>query len=159
MDEVSSIVKMLAGQEVATMTASQQLEVLGNMAVRLQNLKRKVSIAFGCYAIAMVISVNNKLFLQLDQSSQEENADALRCHARLLHLQKLGIPGKDEVIDWNRKRLDILLADHMLHCGQYQSAEALTSESHIEASNAIAKRHYISLQYRTASAGVLLRSN
>ena len=70
--------------------------------------------------------------LQLEESSQEEHADAVRCHARLQHLQKLGGPAKDEVIDWNRKRLDRMLVDHLLHSGHYKSAEALSSESHIE---------------------------
>ena len=70
--------------------------------------------------------------LQLEESSQEEHADAVRCQARLQHLQKLGGPAKDEVIDWNRKRLNRLLVDHLLHSGHYKSAEALSSESHIE---------------------------
>jgi len=42
MDEVTSIVKMLEGQTTANMSAAQQLEVLNNMASRLQSLKRKV---------------------------------------------------------------------------------------------------------------------
>lgn len=44
MDEVSSIVRMLDGQDTAVMTTSQQLEVLAKMAARLQKLKRKVAI-------------------------------------------------------------------------------------------------------------------
>lgn len=73
--------------------------------------------------------------MQLEESSQEEHADAVRCQARLQHLQKLGGPAKDEVIDWNRKRLDRLLVDHLLHSGHYKSAEALSSESHIKVQN------------------------
>lgn len=71
-------------------------------------------------------------FLQLEESSQEEHSDAVRCQVRLQHLQKLGGPAKNEVIDWNRKRLDRLLVDHLLHSGHYKSAEALSSESHME---------------------------
>ena len=49
MDEVSSIVRLLDGQETAAMTNTQQLEVLEKMAVRLQNLKRKVAILHQVY--------------------------------------------------------------------------------------------------------------
>ena len=43
LDEVSSIAKMLDIQTTAT-TAADQLEVLSKMAVRLENLKRKVAV-------------------------------------------------------------------------------------------------------------------
>lgn len=55
----------------------------------------------------------------------------MKCQARLQHLQTLGTPAKDEVISWNRKRLDRLLVDHLLHSGYYTAAETLTSESNI----------------------------
>ena len=74
--------------------------------------------------------------LQLEENSQEKQADVVRCQARLQHLQKLGAPAKDEVVDWNRKRLDRLLVDHMLHSGHFKSAEALSSESQIQVHNA-----------------------
>ena len=41
MDEVTSIVKMLEGQD--NMTAAEQLVVLNKMTLKLQNLKRKVT--------------------------------------------------------------------------------------------------------------------
>ena len=56
----------------------------------------------------------------------------MRCQARLQHLYKLGVPAKDEVINWNRKRLDRLLVDHLLHSGYYNSAETLTNQSNIQ---------------------------
>ncbi|DBA81972.1 hypothetical protein WJX77_005110 [Trebouxia sp. C0004] len=109
MDEVTSIVKMLEGHNTANMTAAEQLKVLKKMTLRLQHLKAR-----------------------LDENNQEEEADAIRCQARLQHLQKLGAPAKDEVINWNRKRLDRLLVDHLLHSGYYNAAELLTSESNIK---------------------------
>lgn len=134
LDEVSSIAKMLDIQTAAATTAAEQLEILSKMAVRLQNLKRKVAIIFKQYRTFWSWHTTDTDYhlLQLEESSQEEHADAVRCQARLQHLQKLGGPAKDEVIDWNRKRLDRLLVDHLLHSGHYKSAEALSSESHIE---------------------------
>lgn len=76
--------------------------------------------------------MTTSVLLQLEESSQEESADAVRCQARLQHLQKLGAPAKDAAIDWNRKRLDRLLVDHLLHGGYYKSAAALSSEGDIE---------------------------
>lgn len=45
LDEVSSIAKMLDVQ-TAAMTTAEQLDIIGKMAVRLQNLKRKVAAIF-----------------------------------------------------------------------------------------------------------------
>ncbi|DBB16480.1 TPA: hypothetical protein ACH3X3_014757 [Trebouxia sp. C0006] len=109
MDEVTSIVKLLEGQNTANMTAAEQLTVLNKLTLRLQHLKSR-----------------------LDENNQEEEADAIRCQARIQHLQELGAPAKDEVINWNRKRLDRLLVDHLLHSGYYNAAELLTSESNIK---------------------------
>ncbi|KAL3142832.1 hypothetical protein ABBQ38_003125 [Trebouxia sp. C0009 RCD-2024] len=109
LDEVSSVVKLLDVSTAAAMTSAEQLEILSRMASRLQTLKRKLA-----------------------ESSQEERADAVRCQARLQHLQNLGTPAKDGVIDWNRKRLDRLVVDHLLHSGHYKSAEALSTQGHIE---------------------------
>ena len=44
LDEVSSVVKMLDINPAAAMTAAEQLEILSKMALRLQNLKRKVAV-------------------------------------------------------------------------------------------------------------------
>ena len=44
LDEVSSVAKLLDAQTAAAMTAAEQLDILNNMAVRLQNLKRKVAV-------------------------------------------------------------------------------------------------------------------
>lgn len=46
LDEVSSIAKMLDVQTAGAMTTAEQLDVLSKMAVRLQNLKRKVAAIF-----------------------------------------------------------------------------------------------------------------
>ena len=92
------------------------------------------------------------LLSQLEDSSQEESADAVRCQARLQHLQKLGTPAKDGVIDWNRKRLDRLLVDHLLHSGYYKSAEALSSEGHIEVQSVCNARCMVCGQYVICSS-------
>lgn len=72
-----------------------------------------------------------KHLLQLDEANLAEQNDSLRCQARLQHLQQAGLPPKDGVISWNRNRLDRLLVDHLLHCGFYQTATCLTTDSDI----------------------------
>ena len=47
LDEVSSITKMLDVQPAVALTAAEQLDILSKMAVRLQNLKRKVAAIVG----------------------------------------------------------------------------------------------------------------
>ena len=46
LDEVSSIAKTLDMQTAAAMSAAEQLDILNKMALRLQNLKRKVVVIF-----------------------------------------------------------------------------------------------------------------
>jgi len=48
-DEVTSIVKMLEGQNTANMTAAEQLKVLNKMTLRLQHLKSRVSTSGNSY--------------------------------------------------------------------------------------------------------------
>ncbi len=135
MDEVTSIVKMLEGQNTANMTAAEQLTVLNKMTLRLQHLKSRVSTNDNSLSCMVSFAQQRRpaLFeMQLDENNQAEEADAIRCQARIQHLQKLGAPAKDEVINWNRKRLDRLLVDHLLHSGYYNAAELLTSESNIK---------------------------
>lgn len=137
LDEVSSVVKLLDVSTAAAMTAAEQLEILSRMALRLQTLKRKVAVLDQqCHCSFPCNKVTVSALLQLAESSQEERADAIRCQARLQHLQKLGTPAKDGVIDWNRKRLDRLIVDHLLHSGYYKSAEALSTQGHIEVQRA-----------------------
>jgi hypothetical protein len=135
MDEVTSIVKLLEGQNTANMTAAEQLTVLNKLTLRLQHLKSRVSPRDNSLPCRISSAQQGRLALfemQLDENNQEEEADAIRCQARIQHLQKLGAPAKDEVINWNRKRLDRLLVDHLLHSGYYNAAELLTSESNIK---------------------------
>lgn len=58
-----------------------------------------------------------------------EEQEASRCKARLQHLVQLGVPQKDQALDWNRNRIDRLLADHMLRCGFLESATHLVAEA------------------------------
>ena len=62
-----------------------------------------------------------------------EEADAQRCCVRLEHLAALGTPLKDHAIDWNRRRMDRLLVDHLLRCGYMTTAMELAREAGIEA--------------------------
>ncbi len=70
---------------------------------------------------------------QLDELSAAEEADAQRCRARLEHLAALGTPLKDHAIDWNRRRMDRLLVEHLLRCGHMATALELAREAGIEA--------------------------
>lgn len=99
-----------AGEALASLSTStssssareskeQQLQQIDQLVSCLQGLKRKLA-----------------------DVSQQEAGDALRCKARLEHLQQLGAPGKGSVVAWNKQRLDRLLVDHMLRSGNQASA-------------------------------------
>lgn len=133
MDEVNSILKLLNDQNAAAATTQQQLQLLETMAQRLMELKQKVQ-CYLRYHLSLIQCNTVTMPTQLDEANQAEEADALRCQARLQHLQQAGPPPKDGVISWNRGRLDRLLVDHMLHSGFYQTATCLTSDSHIQVS-------------------------
>lgn len=77
----------------------EQLQQIDQLVLRLQGLKRKLA-----------------------DVGQQEAGDALRCKARLEHLQQLGAPGKGSMVVWNKQRLDRLLVDHMLRSGSQASA-------------------------------------
>ena len=68
------------------------------------------------------------------ESAEVERDEAARCRVRLEHLAELGGPPKDGALAWNVCRMDRILADHLLRAGHLQSALALASEAHIEAS-------------------------
>jgi hypothetical protein len=77
----------------------EQLQQIDQLVSRLQGLKRKLT----------------------DVKEQEEG-DAMRCKARLEHLQQLGAAGKGSTVLSNKQRLDRLLVDHMLRSGNQASA-------------------------------------
>ena len=97
-----------AGKALSNLSTSgskeEQLQQLDQLVLRLQGLKRKLA-----------------------DVSQQEAGDALRCKARLEHLQQLGTPGKGSVVLWNKQRMDRLLVDHMLRSGNHKSAGAWTA--------------------------------
>lgn len=78
---------------------AEQLDQLDQLVSRLQGLKRKLT----------------------DVSKQEAD-EALRCKARLEHLQLAGKPAKGHIIAWSKQRLDRILVDHMLRTGNHSSA-------------------------------------
>lgn len=99
-----------AGEALSALSTSgskeEQLQQLDQLVSRLQGLKRK-----------------------LGDVSQQEAGDALRCKARLEHLEQLGCPNKGSVVVWNKQRLDRLLVDHMLRSGNHNSAGSLADET------------------------------
>jgi hypothetical protein len=46
--------------------------------------------------------------------------------------QEIGLPRKDALLDWNRRRLDRLLVDHLLRRGYLTSALHLARDSNIQ---------------------------
>ena len=70
--------------------------------------------------------------LQLVALGVNERADAHRTHARLKHLQQLGTPQQERMLAWQRQRLDIILVDHFLRSGLYDTAAELAKDSKVE---------------------------
>ena len=70
--------------------------------------------------------------LQLVALGACEKADAHRTHARLKHLQQLGAPQQERMLAWQRQRLDIILVDHFLRSGLYDTAAELAKDSKVE---------------------------
>ena len=70
--------------------------------------------------------------LQLVALGASERADAHRTHARLKHLQQLGTPQQERMLAWQRQRLDIILVDHFLRSGLYDTAAELAKDSKVE---------------------------
>lgn len=69
---------------------------------------------------------------QLDDLAEGEAGELGRCCARLAHLQAIGLPRKDALLEWNRLRLDRLLVDHLLRRGYLTTALQLANDSGIE---------------------------
>ncbi|KAK9843527.1 hypothetical protein WJX81_007413 [Elliptochloris bilobata] len=108
-DEMQDVMSALKQSATASCSCEERASVLGQLAERLQGLKRK-----------------------LDDLSLAEEADAQRCRARLEHLAALGTPLKDHAIDWNRRRMDRLLVEYLLRCGYMTTATELACEAGIE---------------------------
>ena len=70
--------------------------------------------------------------LQLVALGASERGDAQRTHARLKHLQQLGAPQQERMLAWQRQRLDIILVDHFLRSGLYDTAAELAKDSKVE---------------------------
>jgi len=73
--------------------------------------------------------------VQLDDLADVEAAELGRCRARLQHLLAIGLPAKNALLDWNRRRLDRLLVDHLLRRGYLNTALQLAEESGIQVSS------------------------
>ncbi|KAF6259264.1 CTLH/CRA C-terminal to lish motif domain-containing protein [Scenedesmus sp. NREL 46B-D3] len=90
----------------ASEAPEQQLQQLEQLVMRLQGIKRKMG-----------------------EVRLQEADEAMRCKLRLEHLAQLGRPAKGAVIPWSKKRLDRILADHMLRSGYHKSAARLAKET------------------------------
>ena len=75
---------------------------------------------------------------KLEATSLSEREDLGRCRARLQHLRELGAPPKDAQVEWNRRRIDGLLVDHLLRGGYNQAAAALATSSGIQVGRRVA---------------------
>uniref|UniRef100_A0A061RF38 Macrophage erythroblast attacher-like n=1 Tax=Tetraselmis sp. GSL018 TaxID=582737 RepID=A0A061RF38_9CHLO len=60
---------------------------------------------------------------------ESEAKDAQRCCSRLSHLLEIGPSRPGCHVEWNRKRLDRILLDHLLRCGFERTADKLCSDS------------------------------
>lgn len=61
-----------------------------------------------------------------------EATELQTCRARLQHLIALGAPARGGLLDWNRARLDRILAEHLLRRGHMATAAQLVSDSGLE---------------------------
>ncbi|PSC68261.1 Sorbitol dehydrogenase [Micractinium conductrix] len=113
-DEVEAVVKGVAkaaggGGAPSADAAAAQLEQYEQ---QLQGLKRKLEI-----------------------TSQAETDDLARCRVRLQHLRALGPPPRAAgQVEWNRRRIDCLLVDHLLRGGYNAAASGLAAAAGIEPS-------------------------
>lgn len=82
--------------------------------------------------------------LQLTEIAEVEEQEAHRCKVRLEHLIKIGQPQKNHALEWNHKRMDRILVDHMLRSGFLESASQLASSAQIEVKSAMISYHLIS---------------
>lgn len=69
---------------------------------------------------------------QLEATSQAEREDVQRLRARLEHLASLGAPSRGQYVEWNRRRLDRLLVDHLLRCGYHSTAIKLIEAARVQ---------------------------
>ena len=69
---------------------------------------------------------------QLEATSQAEREDVQRLRARLEHLTALGAPSRGQYVEWNRRRLDRLLVDHLLRCGYHSTAVKLIETARVQ---------------------------
>lgn len=69
---------------------------------------------------------------KLEATSLTESEDLGRIRARLQHLRDLGAPPRDGQVEWNRRRIDCLLVDHMLRAGYNRAAAGLAASAGIQ---------------------------
>lgn len=83
-------------------------------------------------AIDDAIACLEKAKTRLEEIKRAESEDMRRCRARLTHLRNLGDCPREGTIAWNRRRMDVILADYMLRSGYLESAQALASDRDME---------------------------
>lgn len=113
-EEYSSVLNMLQSSDEDQSwdeegASDKRDRILASAECRLAGLKRKLE------AVSMV-----------------EAAELQRCRARLQHLITLGAPSRGAFIDWNRQRLNRLLADHLLRRGHVATANQLVANNDLQ---------------------------
>lgn len=83
-------------------------------------------------SIEQLVSKLQGLKRKLQDISKSEADDAQRCKARLKHLAELGPLQRERALEWNKPRLDRLIAEHLLRSGCPQSAIELVKNSNLE---------------------------
>lgn len=78
--------------------------------------------------ITQLVSIQD----QLEGMGKQESQDVDRCTARLQHLKQVGTPSRDNVLEWSRKRLPRILADHLLRTGYLETAALLSESAHLQ---------------------------
>lgn len=109
LEELTAILNKLQDNGSAELGPEKRADVLNELDQRLTGLKRK-----------------------LHDLADAEAAELGRCRARLSHLLAIGLPRKDALLEWNRRRLDRLLVDHLLRRGYLTTALQLAQESGIQ---------------------------
>ncbi|MEW5308738.1 MAG: hypothetical protein WDW38_000674 [Sanguina aurantia] len=82
-------------------------------------------------SLSQVLGSLTGLKRKLHEVSGSEAGDAQRCASRLQHLQSIGLPPKDGAVQWNKLRLDRLLAEHLLRSGLHDTAAQLVGSGGI----------------------------
>lgn len=110
-DEIEEMLKAFVADAEAVSTSGSTenaRSTVDSLVTRLQGFKRK-----------------------LQEVSASEAADASRCKARLEHLAQLGPLQRGHTLEWNKPRLERLIAEHLLRSGCPRAAKQLADAGNL----------------------------